>query len=264
MSAPRAPLVPHSAGWLGAPGLAWRCIVRAPLVASYPKAGRTWLRVMLGELGVRAQYTHFGAGVALGLPVEALEPRRWWVARRPTLLLLREPRDTLVSSFHQAKRRRGCFDGSLSEFVRDPRFSIEKVARWSLLWAELARVAPQIAIVTYEGLRAEGPPLLGRAARWLGAAPSDAQVQAAWEHGSFAQMRASEQEGRGAAQYGKRLAPGDPNDPDSFKVRRGKIGGHRDELSAEDLAYCEEALARLGYEAALEAALKECGLGTRG
>ena len=48
------------------------------------------------------------------------------------------------------------------------------------------------------------------------------------------------------------LRAGDVRDPESFKVRRGKIGGYEDYLSAEDRQYATDALTRLdprfGYE----------------
>ena len=43
----------------------------------------------------------------------------------------------------------------------------------------------------------------------------------------------------------KILRPGDVRDPESFKVRRGKVGGYRDYLSAEDQEYAAEALTEL-------------------
>jgi hypothetical protein len=43
----------------------------------------------------------------------------------------------------------------------------------------------------------------------------------------------------------KTLQPGDYSDPDSYKVRRGKIGGYRDYLSAADLEYIDCCCERL-------------------
>src|SRR6266568_1678270 len=49
----------------------------------------------------------------------------------------------------------------------------------------------------------------------------------------------------------KILRPGDVRDPESFKVRRGKVGGYREYLSVEDQDYASAALTkldpRLGY-----------------
>jgi len=43
----------------------------------------------------------------------------------------------------------------------------------------------------------------------------------------------------------KILHPGDVRDPESFKVRRGKVGGYREYLSAEDQRYAADALREL-------------------
>ena len=37
----------------------------------------------------------------------------------------------------------------------------------------------------------------------------------------------------------ERLRPADPHNPESFKVRRGKVGGYVDYLSSEDIAYVD-------------------------
>ena len=48
------------------------------------------------------------------------------------------------------------------------------------------------------------------------------------------------------------LQPGDVNDPESYKVRRGKIGGYVDYLGPGDSEYADQALAaldrRFGYK----------------
>jgi len=245
---------------LGVAPMLARALGRRPLVVSFPKAGRTWLRAMLDELSVRAEYTHFGAGVALALPVEELVPRPWWVARRPTLLLVRDPRDTLVSSFHQAARRRKVYAGELTDFVRDPRFGIEKVVRWNLMWAQFARDGHGIALASYEALRAQGAALLGEIARHLGASPGAEALEAAWKAGAFDTMRARERSGDVARRDRHILGLRTPGDPNSAKVRRGVIGGYRDELTPADADYCDSVVASHEYSAKLAEAMRERGL----
>ena len=41
------------------------------------------------------------------------------------------------------------------------------------------------------------------------------------------------------------LHPGDVRDPESFKVRRGKVGGYREYLSAEDQQFAADAMTEL-------------------
>jgi hypothetical protein len=50
-----------------------------------------------------------------------------------------------------------------------------------------------------------------------------------------------------ANRYRHKLIPSDSDNPDSYKVRRGKVGGYSDYLSAEDIAYCDEVLKHYTY-----------------
>lgn len=263
-AAPETPgplrLIPASAGLLDAPGMLVRALRRTPLVLSFPKAGRTWLRVMLDELGISAEYTHFGAGVARALPFEALRANPLWCARRPSLLLVRDPRDTLVSSYFQATKRRGVYSGELSAFARDPRFGIEKIVRWNLMWAELGVPRERFVLLEYEALHGDAHAALAAAARFFGAEPSEADLERALAAGRIDVMRAREQSGAYQEKYQRRLAPGDPADPESFKVRRGKVGGFREQLDAADVALCQQVLRAHEYWSRLTRALRERGL----
>jgi Sulfotransferase domain len=252
--------MPPSLGWLDLPPLLLRLARGDPLVVSFPKSGRTWLRVMLDRIGIEAEYTHFGAGVWRKVRAEDIAPRGWWVAHRPTLLMVRDPRDTLVSAFHQATKRRRTYQGPIQEYLRDPRFGIEKVVRWNLQWAEFARSRSNLAIVSYEALHEQGWPLLGAVARHLGQpAPNDVLVEA-WAYGGFDAMKERERSGAIEARYRRILEPRDAADPSSFKVRKGVVGGYREELTAEDVAYCAAAIARFEYEEGMARALRERGL----
>jgi hypothetical protein len=48
------------------------------------------------------------------------------------------------------------------------------------------------------------------------------------------------------------LSPGNVDDPESYKTRRGVVVGFRDYLSADDMRYIDQAIARLdkryGYD----------------
>jgi len=78
--------------------------------------------------------------------------------------------------------------------------------------------------------------------------PDMKMFQAALEFSRFENMQKLEAAG---AFDSKILLPGDVRDPESFKVRRGKVGGYREYLSLEDQRYAADALteldARFGY-----------------
>ncbi|TIP61683.1 MAG: hypothetical protein E5X55_36270 [Mesorhizobium sp.] len=56
------------------------------------------------------------------------------------------------------------------------------------------------------------------------------------------------------------MQPRDPDDPESFKVRKGKVGGYLDYLSTDDVAFCDDVLARLDYWKRLDDAFQRHGM----
>jgi hypothetical protein len=231
-----------------------------PLVISFPKSGRTWLRVMLDAAGVPAEYTHAGSHVRLGLPFEELGVRGDWCRGRPTVLLVRDPRDTVVSWYFQATRRRHFFAGSLSEFLRHPGYGIEKIARFNLAWSEAATSRPNFQILEYEALRRNCAGAFEKTLQFFAMVVSGRELAASVSAGDFDAMRCRERVGGYHEKYGRRLAPGDPEDPDSYKVRRGVVGGFTNYLDDGDFSYCNEVLSRLEYGARIRAAVDSRGL----
>jgi hypothetical protein len=216
-------------------------------VVSFPKSGRTWLRVMLDDLKLDANYTHDGSGHSVVGHVEEIQPASEAFAGKTVVFLYRDPRDTVVSGFFQATKRVGIYRGTISDFIRDPRHGIEKIARFNTEW--LAR-GPQLCKfmpVTYEELQVDTAGTLTRIITFTGAERSEEKIRSAVDEASFERMRQKEASGELAAQYGKAMIPRNADDPQSYKVREGIVGGFRKHLSEADVAYCDEVLKRLGY-----------------
>ena len=105
-----------------------RARLKDAVIVSFPKAGRTWLRMMLDELELPVAHTHAGAKRA------ELPERTAFVDKR-VVLLIRDPRDTVVSAYHQeTKRVDQKYPGSISDFIRDPRMGIERIIEFNLAW----------------------------------------------------------------------------------------------------------------------------------
>jgi hypothetical protein len=119
-------------------------------VLSYPKAGRTWLRALIGkalvahhDLPVEQLLDTPALTRAAGLPIavfdhdgSALRDGTRWMKMstdrsayrgKDVLLLARDVHDNLVSAYFQAARRTNIFEGSISAFVRDERYGVEKL-----------------------------------------------------------------------------------------------------------------------------------------
>src|SRR5439155_14793403 len=102
---------------------------------------------------------------------------------------------------------------------------------------------PDFLLLRYETLRHAPTAEFRKLLHVLREAPvHEAAFARALEFSDFGHMR--KLEGSGAFDS-KILRAGDARDPESFKVRRGKIGGYREYLSAEDQKYAAGALTKL-------------------
>ena len=84
-----------------------------------------------------------------------------------------------------------------------------------------------------------------------GAFSVDEQVAEAVEYARYENMKKLEEKSVFRL-AGGRMQPGDKNNPDSFKVRRAKVGGYRDDFDAHQVEELEalvreNILPELGY-----------------
>lgn len=218
------------------------------MVISFPKSGRTQLRVMLHAAGLEASFSHAGSSEARGRTAAELAPAlRYW-RRHRILFLVREPRDTAVSAYFQARDRAGVYRGDLSAFLRDPRYGLEKILLFHLLWLEAGPRFRDFLAIEYEAMQSDPAATFRRAASFLaGRPPDEAAVRRAVEAGRFETMRRLEESGEGAELFGLALSPGRPGESDSYKTRRGVVGGWRDYFGDEDSDFAEALFRKHDY-----------------
>src|SRR5437660_7126893 len=249
------------------------------IILSVPKSGRTWLRAFLCayfckrfglEFTLRPDRYHEQRIPRLIFSHDLFEHRtkgdRWdrlrgkyLVPRRELrkakiILLVRDPRDCFVSLYLQMTRRDPSADAALkqksvSELLRDKRFGIRGIVCAMNDWLDEFSGRKDFTIIRYEALRASPAEHFRDLLAVVGETTPDMSIfQEALEFSRFENMQKLEAAG---VFDSKILHPGDVRDPESFKVRRGKVGGYREYLSAEDQEYAAEALMeldpRLGY-----------------
>lgn len=221
---------------------------------SYPKAGRTWLRLLVGKALVdelaldgaspmelsdlhrhspqvpRMRVTH-DDDPQMKRPDE-VERDKSRYAGKSVVFLVRNPRDVVISYYFQASKRRDRFAGSPSEFLRHPVGSLDTILTYYNVWADSRAVPGRFCLVRYEDLHRDAAGQLERVLATLGRAPRREVIEGAVEYARFDNMRALEKKNAfGSA----RLRPGDQADPESWKTRKGKVGGYREYLTAEDI-----------------------------
>jgi len=153
------------------------------------------------------------------------------------IYLVRDIRDLAVSNYFEFTRRRGQRDQGLSTYLRSRRGSVATMIQHYNVWAANRAVPAGFHLVRYEDLHTDAETCLRNVARFIGLPEvEDAVIRRAVDYGSFANMRHLEM--RGSIQH-RGMQSGDPSDPESFKTRRGKVGGYVDYMTADDIAWTE-------------------------
>ena len=208
------------------------------VVISFPKSGRTWLRVMLDELGTDLKYTQGKSGHGAGRLFPELSTSSASNYKR-FVFLQRDPRDTAVSGYYQKQFRLSGYDGTISDFIRDPRFGVHKIMSFNKMWQDLSESRANMYCVTYENLQHDTVKELMGVLDFLMYRYDPDLVARVVERSTFENMRKREAAGDFDKSYGNALRPKDKTNENSFKVRRGKVAGYRDELTPDDIDWCQ-------------------------
>ena len=245
-------------------------------VVSFGKSGRTWLRTLLWHFYQQrldlseASFAGFGSG---GFKKGKAMPRLFFThdnylkdytgnadtkvdyAGKKVVLLVRDPRDTGVSQYFQWKFRMRdakkalndypdpAADLSAHDFLVHAGGGVPKIIDFLNVWIRARAEVEDLLVVRYEDLRHNTPGELGRVLRFIGEEPSDAEIAECTAYASVDNMRALETK-RTFWLAGSRMRAKDKANPDSFKVRRAKVGGWRDYLSDTEAAEIEALIER--------------------
>jgi hypothetical protein len=115
---------------------------------------------------------------------------------------------------------------------------LQALLREPLHAAGCGRCIDDFLLVRYEDMRADPEGQLAKVLHLFGAPVRSEYVREAVAFASVENMRKLEQR-RLAWLDGIRMAPGNRANPDSYKVRRAKVGGYRDYFTAEQVAELE-------------------------
>ena len=237
-------------------------------VVSFGKSGRTWLRVMMS----RYYQLVFGIPERVLLGFENYHRRHAKIPRiffthdnyikdytgtfdskapfygKRVVLLVRNPKDIAVSQYFQWQHRMRPAKKLLNrypphgsqvapfEFVMDEHVGLPGIIDYLNLWAREAERIEDLLIVRYEDMREDPGAVLERVMQFVdGEKPETSAVSAAVEYASVENMRKLEEKSVFWLS-GSRMKPGKKGDPNSYKVRRAKVGGYKDYFSDDEAA----------------------------
>ena len=231
-------------------------------LVSYPKSGRTWLRYLLSiylakvyavpvklDLATTFQVLpNFDLDRGRGLPVFAssgndaklpliaVSHRKYeqrFFAQKPVIMLVRDPRDVVVSAyFHQTQHKKR-FSGTIPEFLVDDEFGIKSIIDYHNGWAEGLGHSPAL-VISYEDLSKNTDATVRQILAFLKIPLNEEYLRDAIAGAAFDRMKQVEK---------AKPIPGhayNADNADSSRVRKGKVGGYQDNLSPADVQKIED------------------------
>jgi len=247
------------------------------IIIGHPKSGNTWLRTMISHLyharhgipdslviksdelarrnpavprftATNGIYSYEGS-VGDALDPDSPDPI---LQDKPVILLARNPCDIAVSWYIQFTKRQSAHKQELINHFIDHPIDRKAIQRWDFVrhsdiglpflidflneWHRKLSRHPRFMLVRYEDLRAKPAETLKRIMDHMGETFSEEEIEEAVAFGSFDNLRKLESEGH-FKQGG--LSRRDVKDPETFKVRRAKVGGYRDYFTPEQAAELE-------------------------
>ena len=230
---------------------------------SFPKCGRTWLRSLINHyyyilypLSVTQEdylyaskkpiirFTHLGKT----LSGHDLNKRLSFLKKKKTILIFRDPRDVFVSYYmHITKAGHhpndNIFDWdavSISEVLRSEKYGILQIVNYMNSIIEMTYDSKNTFLISYENLKKDSKKEFSSLLNFLGdSVISQRAIDQSIEYCSFSRMQKREKEGI-ANEFQISTRTRKRNDSDSLKMRKGKVGGFRNNLFDSDLDYSNE------------------------
>jgi hypothetical protein len=237
------------------------------IFASYGKSGRTWVRVMISRYYqlVYKLPDNILMGFDNFTKLNEEVPKIFFTHDnylrtftgntgdksdfydKKTVLLVRKPQDVAVSQFFQWKYRMRAdkksmnnypeheADISVYDFVKHEGQGLNHIVDFMNAWASELPKLKELLVVRYEDLRAQPETEMARIVEFLGMEPNPEFLADTVEFASVENLRKKEQENY-FWRSGSRVQAKDVNDPNTFKVRKAKVGGYRDYFDDDQVA----------------------------
>lgn len=236
------------------------------VIVSYPKSGRTWLRVLLSRY-FQLRYRIDESSVLGFDNFHLMDDRipkilfthdnylRDYTGEGETrvsfrdkrmVLLVRSPQDVVTSSYFQWKFRTGeakkklnqlpphGAEISMFDFAMTRTIGLPRIVGFLNEWSRELSGIREILVVRYEDLLADSEREFGRIIEFVDGPADRSLIGEVVDFASVSKSRSREAQSQLSTRMGK-LRPGEHANPDSYKVRRAKVGGYRNYFDDDEL-----------------------------
>lgn len=242
-------------------------------IISFPKSGRTWLNFMLGKLFEQnCELNNLHPDILFNLslfnnffpekipnitfshdkneyfflPPKKLKFNNKKYKNSKIIFLARNPIDILISSYFEKTKRIKLgnrkdsfwkpFNGSISDYIYEKNGGIDTIISFYNMWYE--NKTKDFVLITYEDLQKDTEKQLKKIIEFAGIKISDTtNIEHAINYAKFENMQKIE---KNTNIKSNKLKPVNKNDTETFKTRKGKIGGYVDYLSEKEIIYLKE------------------------
>jgi hypothetical protein len=210
------------------------------LIISFPKSGRTWLRTLIGK------YYELNFNIDFTTETHLIKPDKYSIGfshfipevnrHKKIVILVRDPKDTIVSYYHQISKREDLFKGDISKFIRSKRFGIRKINKFLNTLFRIHQNNNNNLIISYEMLHEDTEGTLKKVLIMFGVPINDKNIKKAVNFCKFENMQKMEKADKF---INDRLKTKNKKDINNFKTRKGKVGSYKEELSESDILYID-------------------------
>jgi hypothetical protein len=236
------------------------------VIVSFGKSGRTWLRTMLS----RFYQVRHGLSRRSFLGFDNFHRKNPAIPKiffthdnyikdythhsdskvdfynKKVILLVRDPRDVAVSQFFQWNYRMRPRKKALNQYPAHGEeitvfdfvthdAGLPRIIDFMNDWAREIPHIKDVLVVRYEDMRVQPEASLKRMVEFMGTPGSDEEIHEAVAFASYENMKQLEEK-KVFWLSGRRLVPADRRNPNSYKVRRAKVGGYRDDFDDRQVA----------------------------
>jgi hypothetical protein len=175
------------------------------------------------------------------------------IKHKKKIFLIRDPRDIFVSYYYQLTKRKhiehfksinDLIDLNISTILRHDQLGAKKIIAFLNCWINELQGDINCLIIHYEHIKAEPEKVFYDLLMFLNDEEevNEHAFHSALEYSNFSSMRKREENG---VHKLFELSPVNKGDNDSFKTRKGEIGGFRTVLSIEDILYFDHEMLSL-------------------